>query len=362
MNSISQNPRASNHSLCLRTKLLANVQMQRWFCRSQVWHSHIGSNWNRIELKRVAHVSNVSCVWQTLEGQWLGLHGDGEAMGWCDLGLAQLASGITYDAQWPATTRHALMRVASQLWDAELLQAMGGQLQLHEHLTQSPTEMDGLFELTLVCKDTRQRHVHLLILHPLAVLRWLEDSRWQMEDTTDAQSINRWGDLKCQGQWLIGQKVLAIRLIRSLRPGDAVLIDGSRLGGPSAVRWLFGTHIIRWACSEDGTWTYEGLETMESHPTPLPLTDHTTTEGIPVAEKPMGGVNDIPVLLTFTVGQTSIAVRELLSLRAGQVIDLNCPSSTRVTISTHGQFIGHGELIDVEGRLAVEIVSLSALP
>jgi len=362
MNSISQNPRASNHSLCLRTKLLANVQMQRWFCRSQVWHSHIGSNWNRIELKRVAHVSNVSCVWQTLEGQWLGLHGDGEAMGWCDLGLAQLASGITYDAQWPATTRHALMRVASQLWDAELLQAMGGQLQLLGDFTQKPAEMDGLFELTLVCKDSGQRHVHRLILNPLAVCRWLEDSRWQLAVMTETQSPNRWNNLKCHGEWLIGQQLLRLQLLRSLQPGDAILMDDSRLVHPTSARWLFGTHIIRWTRNGDDTWTCKGLDTMESPLIQESLTNPSAAEDHPGEEKPIGRMDDIPVLLTFTAGQTSLAVRELLSLSVGQIVDLHCPASTRVTISTHGQVIGFGELIDIEGRLAVEIMSLSALP
>ena len=362
MKSVSQNTRASNQFFCLRKITAASAQLRRRFSRSQVWHSHTSSKWNYFELKRVAHVVDVSCVWETHKGQWLGLHGDGVTMGWCDVGLAQLASGIAFDPDWPASTRHELMRVASQLWDTEVLQAMGGQLQLLGDFTQKPAEMDGLFELTLVCKDSGQRHVHRLILNPLAVCRWLEDSRWQLAGMTDARSPNRWGDLKCHGQWLIGYQLLRLPLLRSLQPGDAVLMDDSRLVHPRSARWLFETHIIRWTCSGDGTWTCKGLETMESHLIQETLTKSSAAEDIPVGEKATGRMDDIPVLLTFTAGQTSLAIRELLSLSVGQIVDLNCPASTRVTISTHGQVIGVGELIDIEGRLAVEIISLSALP
>ena len=362
MKSVSQNRRASNQSFCLTKKLAVTARFQNRFGRSQVWHAHNDSKWSHFELKRVARVCDDSHACENREYQWIGLQSHGEALGWCEMGLAQLASGIAYDTAWPESTRDELMRVATQLWDSELLQAMGGQLQLHCHITPKPEETYGLFELILICKGSKQRHKHQLMLNPVAVLRWLEDSRWQPADMPDVWSSSLWGGLKCHGQWLLGQQMLSLRQARSLQSGDAILLDQSRPEQPPSASWIFGNHIIRWVCSANEIWTFKGMEAMETHPIHETLIGLSTARDAPDDLKHAGRMDDIPVLLTFTAGQVSLAIRELLSLSVGQTIDLKCPASTRVTISTHGQVIGFGELIDIEGRLAVEIISLSALP
>jgi type III secretion protein Q len=70
-----------------------------------------------------------------------------------------------------------------------------------------------------------------------------------------------------------------------------------------------------------------------------------------------GGVlDDIPVRLTFDVGEREISLGDLKSIQPGYVFNLGRDPRSVVSIRANGRLIGEGELVDIEGRLGVSVL------
>ena len=63
----------------------------------------------------------------------------------------------------------------------------------------------------------------------------------------------------------------------------------------------------------------------------------------------------LTVDLDFIVGRVAMTVGELSALAAGQIVPLQALTPAAVRIVAHGTQHGAGQLVEVEGRLAVEI-------
>jgi type III secretion protein Q len=154
----------------------------------------------------------------------------------------------------------------------------------------------------------------------------------------------------------IGTTRLSIAALRSLRPGDAVLLqvgDGSSGMLVVAERWTAPArrHAAAWhlleapkAASESGRmeWTMRSLDAVEDSPETPPINDP----------------DQLPVQLTFEVGRLELTLAELRRLGPGSIIELGRGFAEPVRISAHGRPVGQGELVDVEGMVAVKVVRL----
>lgn len=153
---------------------------------------------------------------------------------------------------------------------------------------------------------------------------------------------------------VIGTTVLSQAGLRSLRPGDAVLLAHSWIEDDAQL-WL-----------GDGNW---GLRVRADGPTlvvtqPLHMTEiHMKDE----LEDPSGdGLRDeeaqaldvLPVRLHFDLGQRTMTLAEVGELQVGQVLELGRPLSQAVNIRANGALVGTGELMEIGGRIAVGITSL----
>ncbi len=67
---------------------------------------------------------------------------------------------------------------------------------------------------------------------------------------------------------------------------------------------------------------------------------------------------DARVELTVTAGTTRLSLRQLTELAPGQIIPLGRPLAGPFEVRAEGRVLGRGELVDVDGELAVRIVSL----
>ena len=67
-------------------------------------------------------------------------------------------------------------------------------------------------------------------------------------------------------------------------------------------------------------------------------------------------VDALTVDLDFIVGRVAMTVGELSALAAGQIVPLQALTPAAVRIVAHGTELGAGQLVEVEGRLAVEIL------
>jgi len=63
-----------------------------------------------------------------------------------------------------------------------------------------------------------------------------------------------------------------------------------------------------------------------------------------------------PVRLTFEIGDLTLPAGELAQLDAGFVFPLRAPLARPVTIKANGVRFGAGELVEIDGALAVRLV------
>ena len=75
-------------------------------------------------------------------------------------------------------------------------------------------------------------------------------------------------------------------------------------------------------------------------------------------DEAIASIDEIPVRLTFDLGDLVMPFKEVQSLTQGTTIDLNVPVTHAVTIRSLNRVIGTGELVDIDGQMGVRIVKL----
>ena len=74
----------------------------------------------------------------------------------------------------------------------------------------------------------------------------------------------------------------------------------------------------------------------------------------------LADLNQLPIRLTFDLGERTITLGELQALDAGSALPLERPLQDFVTIRANGAIVGEGQLVEMDGRLGVMISRLSA--
>lgn len=67
---------------------------------------------------------------------------------------------------------------------------------------------------------------------------------------------------------------------------------------------------------------------------------------------------ELPIRLTFEVGQKQIALKELRNIQSGFTFELDSPVERPVTMRANGVVVGSGELLQVGDRIGVRVISL----
>lgn len=157
-----------------------------------------------------------------------------------------------------------------------------------------------------------------------------------------------------------GSTILSAGLIRSLRPGDAVLLQemeaGQILDGLPSVMRLFvaDTFVVSLRRAQAG-WRLQ-TPLRQAWKAGQILSDNTT-EGIAVAE-PIVDLDELPVRLVFEAGRLELSLGELRRLGAGSILEIGTqPGQVRILVN--GQRIGDGELVNIENRSGVRITALA---
>ena len=68
--------------------------------------------------------------------------------------------------------------------------------------------------------------------------------------------------------------------------------------------------------------------------------------------------DDASVVISCVVGRISLSVREVLALQPGQVLPLAIPVGSHVDIVCGEQPLARGQLVDIEGELGVQVLSV----
>jgi type III secretion system YscQ/HrcQ family protein len=153
---------------------------------------------------------------------------------------------------------------------------------------------------------------------------------------------------------VLGQASLSLRDLAAVIPGDVIEIDGPP-AAPGHVFLVAGGSLVAEAAPHGGGWR---LVTGFSRPAGF-SSRRTLIVNSPEDEADAGapcdaGLSDLPVLLTFEVGRTELALSQLNQIGAGYVFDLG-GDPDRVDIVSAGRRVGAGRIVEVEGRKAVQV-------
>ncbi|MBL7685697.1 MAG: FliM/FliN family flagellar motor switch protein [Deltaproteobacteria bacterium] len=95
---------------------------------------------------------------------------------------------------------------------------------------------------------------------------------------------------------------------------------------------------------------------MPHIPTAPPLPSTKAAQG--VDKKVVNLTGDIPVQIVAVLGKKSVTVKDIVSLRMGEVIELNRLPNEAIDLVANGKLIAKGELVDIDGRLGVRILKI----
>ena len=135
---------------------------------------------------------------------------------------------------------------------------------------------------------------------------------------------------------------LTARELRSLRPGDAVVLGPD----PAARLVVEGGLAAPVTLGPQGVRLDGPLRPIAEETPPMP--DAPEDEGIDAVE----------LRVSFRAGERLMTLAEVRSLAPGSVVDLPGPPDAEVEIVVNGRVIGRGELVEVAGRRAVQVRTL----
>ena len=148
---------------------------------------------------------------------------------------------------------------------------------------------------------------------------------------------------------IVGATTLPLADYRALTCGDVVRIESARFD-------VTGRAILRFAgrrlhlCWLDAQQCFEVQAMSDDTPFPDRAIDDTAASATARIE-----LSAIPVRLSFSLGVLSLTVGEISEIGAGSLLQLDRGLPPQVKIEANGLPIGAGELVDLEGNLAVEI-------
>ena len=151
----------------------------------------------------------------------------------------------------------------------------------------------------------------------------------------------------------VGRVRLTGAELRGLSPGDVVVLDEDGLVARNgAARVGFGEAWLDATVRRDGDrWLFEIGELFERRRPKETTMGEGSTATTQVT-------HDTNVEVEAVVGRTTITFAELSRLRPGQIFVADRSVGDPVDVVANGAVVGRGELVDVEGRLGIRILTL----
>lgn len=91
--------------------------------------------------------------------------------------------------------------------------------------------------------------------------------------------------------------------------------------------------------------------------------DADPADAAPTGHEEGGGISEgmlpsISLPITVALGRSFMSIKEILKLRPGQILELNKNPNEPVDLVVNGKVVARGELVDVDGRLAVRLIKI----
>jgi type III secretion protein Q len=183
------------------------------------------------------------------------------------------------------------------------------------------------------------------------VARWSGRSR--------AEGLHRLRPVRLTMAAEAGWARLAVAELRTVRPGDVIILDESWLPRPGVgrvrLRVLGACRTVWWCTADAAGLRLERVEPSREAPTGegTRMTDEHDTATL------VDRVGDAPVDITIEVARFSLPLEELGRLAPGEVVLSGRTIGERVVLRAGGQALATGELVDVDGEVGVRVLELT---
>jgi type III secretion protein Q len=157
-----------------------------------------------------------------------------------------------------------------------------------------------------------------------------------------------WELLPVRLRFVLGSTMLSSGAFATLGLRDVIVLDESWLMAQDTLTVMAGSNAgFRARLSGARLIVTEGWVSMM---------DESFDDGEYAAGDMLG---ELPVRLTFDLGERSLPFGELEAIAPGYTFDLGRDLRQAVVIRANGVVIGEGELVDIDGRTGVAVLSLS---
>lgn len=155
---------------------------------------------------------------------------------------------------------------------------------------------------------------------------------------------DRWSTLPLRVRLMAGWVDLSTSALRSIARRDVVVLDECLLSGGNRLMVLLGPR-LGVLCELQGSTlqVIEGVQEIMSD-----VDDSVAASS--------GLIDDVPVRVTFDLGEREIPLGDLRTLQPGYLFNLGRDPRNTVSIRANGRLIGEGELVDIEGRVGVSVL------
>jgi type III secretion protein Q len=157
-----------------------------------------------------------------------------------------------------------------------------------------------------------------------------------------------WSGLPIPVRFSVGWVDLPTRTIAATMPRDVIMLDESWIQGENGLTVLVGrTSAFRAVLNGTTITVTEGLGEIMADMADAETYDEEQT------------LDDVTIRLTFDLGERMVTLGELRSLAPGFTFDLGRDLRRAVTIRANGMPIGEGELVEIDGRVGVSVLTLT---
>ena len=170
-----------------------------------------------------------------------------------------------------------------------------------------------------------------------------------------------WDALRVPLRFTVGCTPIALREVRRIVAGDVIGVErwisrGSALQVRAVVAGASG--IVLTGLADGPRITLESIGEPMNRDSPVVSSPAADDDA---AALPLDRLDALEVALRFEVGELSLTLGELKSLRPGHVFDLAQPlNRCTVRIVAHGNVLGKGSLVAVGDRLGVRVAEFAA--
>jgi type III secretion system YscQ/HrcQ family protein len=144
----------------------------------------------------------------------------------------------------------------------------------------------------------------------------------------------------------ISRTLLTLQEINQLHPSDLILMENTGFQQHGLVRLCLDSN---YTCEAEFTSTDKTALTIKTGWNPM--TDNEQKQNIE-------HISQIPVQLSFDLGQKTLSFNEVRQLRPGYILELGITLPEIIQIRSQNRLIGTGELVEVNGRVGVRIINL----